>query len=394
MGRAEWQLGDRVIPMPGVEERKALLLSESTASLIDALQSGPLDDAALRELIEGVAERTGAGGAVLFVIPPGVANPRRGLRRAWSGVADRLADRIVLPHAIADLCATPGVARALTDGMRDPLAIGRVFPPLRKTLRRGLAVGLGSPRRTLGVLVLGFDDPPADELGAALEALAARLSPILEADLLAREADVGEAKYRVLMGGAADAITLYDPAEDRLVDVNPAAEAMFGGTREQLLVKPPIELLVYLRTASLSEVDPGRPREAHVRRADGSDRPFEVTSRVVRMGGRAVILSIYRDLSERRKAEAALRESEERYALAVEGANDGLWDWDVGGGNVYFSPRWKAMLGYGDDEVGSTPGEWFRRIHPDDLERMRAAISAHLEGLIAGTRFVDRDPRM
>jgi diguanylate cyclase (GGDEF)-like protein/PAS domain S-box-containing protein len=76
-----------------------------------------------------------------------------------------------------------------------------------------------------------------------------------------------------------------------------------------------------------------------------------------------------------------LRESEERYALAARGANDGLWDWDLRSNQIYFSPRWKAMLGYEESEVGNSPDEWFRRVHPEDLEQVNLDISAHLEGL-------------
>jgi len=74
---------------------------------------------------------------------------------------------------------------------------------------------------------------------------------------------------------------------------------------------------------------------------------------------------------------AALRESEERYALAARGANDGLWDWNLETGEVYFSPRWKQMLGYGDDEIGARPEEWLGRVHAEDLQRLQAAITSH-----------------
>lgn len=74
---------------------------------------------------------------------------------------------------------------------------------------------------------------------------------------------------------------------------------------------------------------------------------------------------------------AALRESEERYARAARGANDGLWDWDLESGDVYFSPRWKEMVGYGEDEIGRRPDEWLCRVHPDDFPRLQAAIAAH-----------------
>jgi PAS domain S-box-containing protein len=80
----------------------------------------------------------------------------------------------------------------------------------------------------------------------------------------------------------------------------------------------------------------------------------------------------------RHEAEEARRVSEERYALAARGANDGIWDWDVVAGAVYLSPRWKGILGHGDDEIGTAPEEWLDRIHPDNRAGVRAGIAAHL----------------
>lgn len=73
----------------------------------------------------------------------------------------------------------------------------------------------------------------------------------------------------------------------------------------------------------------------------------------------------------------ALRESEERYAIAVRGTNDGIWDWKLHSQEVYFSPRWKAMLGFQEHEIGNSPDEWLNRVHPDDIEPLQAAITAH-----------------
>jgi diguanylate cyclase (GGDEF)-like protein/PAS domain S-box-containing protein len=87
--------------------------------------------------------------------------------------------------------------------------------------------------------------------------------------------------------------------------------------------------------------------------------------------------------SKQRRAEEALRESEERYALAARGANDGLWDWNLKTDRVYFSPRWKYMLGCAECEIGEGPCEWFDRVHADDLEGLRSALAAHIDGRVA-----------
>lgn len=87
------------------------------------------------------------------------------------------------------------------------------------------------------------------------------------------------------------------------------------------------------------------------------------------------------EISERKKSEEALRESEERYALASLGSNDGLWDWDLRNNVIYFSSRWKSMLGYADDEIGNQPEEWLNLAHPDDRPEMESKIAAHINGL-------------
>jgi diguanylate cyclase (GGDEF)-like protein/PAS domain S-box-containing protein len=89
---------------------------------------------------------------------------------------------------------------------------------------------------------------------------------------------------------------------------------------------------------------------------------------------------LLREVTDRRRAEAALRESEERYALAARAANDGLWDWNLELDSVYFSPRWKSMIGAAETEVGEAPTEWFRRVHPEDRDSLEAAVDAHLSG--------------
>jgi diguanylate cyclase (GGDEF)-like protein/PAS domain S-box-containing protein len=82
----------------------------------------------------------------------------------------------------------------------------------------------------------------------------------------------------------------------------------------------------------------------------------------------------------RQAAGELLRESEERYALAARGANDGLWDWKLATAEVYFSARWNQMLGYPDHDRWSDPEEWFSLIHGIDRDRVKAEIAAHRDG--------------
>jgi len=86
------------------------------------------------------------------------------------------------------------------------------------------------------------------------------------------------------------------------------------------------------------------------------------------------------EITERRRMEEALRTSEERFAYAMRGANDGLWDWNLETGTVYYSPRWKGMLGYSDEEIKPSFEEWTRLLHPDDLDRAREHAQRYISG--------------
>lgn len=114
-------------------------------------------------------------------------------------------------------------------------------------------------------------------------------------------------------------------------------------------------------------------REVHV-----CDRVFEQSIHC--MPESQVIRSYLVDITQRKRAEQVLRESEERYAAAARGANDGLWDWHLRSNRVYFSPRWKSMIGYEEDEISDRCEEWLDRLHPSDRDRLKQELSVHLNG--------------
>ena len=89
-----------------------------------------------------------------------------------------------------------------------------------------------------------------------------------------------------------------------------------------------------------------------------------------------------RSYDREREMATVARESEQRYALAAQAANDGLWDWDIDAGTVYYSPRWKEVLGYPGPAIGDRPEEWLDRVHADD----RAGLLSDLSDMRAGRR--------
>jgi diguanylate cyclase (GGDEF)-like protein/PAS domain S-box-containing protein len=88
----------------------------------------------------------------------------------------------------------------------------------------------------------------------------------------------------------------------------------------------------------------------------------------------------FTDITKRMQAESALAASEERWKFAIEGAGDGLWDWNVQTGEAYYSPRYKHMFGYADADFGTTSDEWSKRIHPDDAPGVFATLQPYMDG--------------
>jgi diguanylate cyclase (GGDEF)-like protein/PAS domain S-box-containing protein len=127
----------------------------------------------------------------------------------------------------------------------------------------------------------------------------------------------------------------------------------------------PIELPIIMVTAKDQSEDVVRALDLGAN--DYVTKPIDFPVALARIGTQ---------LSHKR-AQEALKESEERYALAAQGANDGLWDWNLVAGRVYYSPRWKSMLGYQEPEIDDNPEEWLGRIHDADRERVADEIAAH-----------------
>lgn len=87
----------------------------------------------------------------------------------------------------------------------------------------------------------------------------------------------------------------------------------------------------------------------------------------------------FTEITERKGTELKLRKSQEHLELTIRSANIGLWDWDLRSNKVHYSREWKGQLGYEDHEISDDLSEWESRVHPDDLERAKATVSAYIE---------------
>ncbi len=132
-----------------------------------------------------------------------------------------------------------------------------------------------------------------------------------------------------------------------------------------------------------SQTDDQYEFDYRMHRADGRIAWIHDVVSVVRDRGRPILLRGFLiDMTARNEADEALRESQERFALAVQGSNTGIWDRDLKTNRTYLSPRWKSMLGYEEYEITDCFEEWENRIHPEDRERVRALVKDYLDGRV------------
>ncbi|MFO0731549.1 MAG: PAS domain S-box protein [Nitrospiraceae bacterium] len=191
---------------------------------------------------------------------------------------------------------------------------------------------------------------------------------------------------------AGDAIFWADE-QDRLVYANEAACRSLGYSREELLARM-IHDIAPFHTPHAPEtqgrpLEPGRAGkfESMHRTKSGRVFPVEVSISRLEHQGRSFTCCIARDVSERKRMEAELRDAIERFDLAVGGSQDGLWDaqvhpdyhWSDPRTPVWWSPRTRELLGFAEHEFPNVLGSWLPLIHPEDLDRVMSALTATVE---------------
>lgn len=191
----------------------------------------------------------------------------------------------------------------------------------------------------------------------------------------------------VLFEHLADAVYLIDPATSNIVWGNRMAWDSLGLTREDVLNHSVLSLQMDVHglpqwsdiANAIRATDCYRFIGRH-RHQDGHEVEVEVHTTHFTHHGRAYFLSVARDITRRAAQEQSTRDRESRLWFALNEASDGLWDWDVPTGTLYFSPQLKRMLGYGPDEMPPVLETWSKNVHPDDAARVMATLEDHMQG--------------
>ncbi|MCS6793833.1 MAG: PAS domain S-box protein [Oscillatoriaceae bacterium SKYG93] len=191
-----------------------------------------------------------------------------------------------------------------------------------------------------------------------------------------------EARHRALLDAIPD-MMFRCSADGTYIDFKPAKgikplipPSLFIGKKITEVLPPELaEKVMEAHTKALS-TEKTQILEYQLEK-DGETRYYE--ARIVAVKRYNESIAIIRDITKRKQAEIALLAANERLQLAIESTKLGLWDWDIRTGETYFSPQWKAMLGYEENEIKNNYLSWERLIHPEDLPHVIETIRACIE---------------
>jgi len=198
-----------------------------------------------------------------------------------------------------------------------------------------------------------------------------------------RQAEDIRERFELMAAESRDIILFVNFDDGRILEANEAAVKAYGFSRTELLSMSVSDLRApeynHLLGPQLSEANArGTLFESeHVRR-DGTLFPVEVSSRGVDVGGKRILISIVRDINERKKFEASQRRQHRRLLLAVSATADAIWEWNLVTQTTYYSPRWYEMLGFADQEIPMTFENWKKLCHPEDLQPTLDVIQSRL----------------
>jgi PAS domain S-box-containing protein len=203
---------------------------------------------------------------------------------------------------------------------------------------------------------------------------------------LAADLSRSELRYRRLFEAAHDGILILDPESRQIVDVNPFLEQFLGYAHEEFLGKELFQIgLLKDEAANQAAFEELRATgfirydDLPLLTKDGRHVDVEFVSNLYREGDQDVIQCNIRDISARKHADSALRESEERFKFVARAVNDVVWDWNLVSDTIWWSEGFTTAFGYAPAEIGTGSESWTGRIHPDELYRVTEGVHRAIE---------------
>lgn len=252
----------------------------------------------------------------------------------------------------------------------------RFYRPLAE-LDRGLASVAG------GNIEATVEIRREDELGR-LSRHFNRMTDVLRqrAEEERRRAHSVTERFGRILDESSNEIYIFDAETYHFLQVNRGARENLGYTGEEFSALTPLDLMPEFDRASFDELAAlmraGQREMAMIstihRRKDGSTYPVEVSIQISRSETPTVMVSIVRDITEHRQMQEALRESEERFRLAIDAAQMGTWDWNLVTNHIRRTGRAYQLFGVTQELLGDTSVTFLDRIHPLDREQVREAI--------------------
>jgi PAS domain S-box-containing protein len=212
-----------------------------------------------------------------------------------------------------------------------------------------------------------------------------------QVDITARKLSEEDLRLKaILLDSAGDAVHALD-LEGNMVYVNEAVCRSTGYTREELLgrnvgmLNGPEDAALVMPRIEAMKANPSIRFMATRIRKDGSSFPVEAYSRIVDIGGRRLVVGVTRDITEGRKAEAALVDAHWRLMSIIEGANVGTWEWNFQTGESVVNETWAGLLGYSLEELSPLSEKTRKALtHPDDWNKAANLLIQYIAKHVAG----------
>jgi PAS domain S-box-containing protein len=204
--------------------------------------------------------------------------------------------------------------------------------------------------------------------------------------MITAELSISELRYRRLFEAARDGILLVDPETRQIVDVNPFMIELLGYSHGEFVGKELFQIGLLKDERASQELFRELQTNGYIRyddlplkTKDGRQVPVEFVSNIYQEGDQNIIQCNIRDISLRKRADTALRQSEERFKLVARVVSDVIWDWDLATDKIWWSDGFMTTFGYAASEIEPTIQAWESRIHPDDLRRIIDGVHRSVE---------------